>query len=183
MKQKIFYFILMSFTLFNVFSFYNKTLASTTYPGSCIPMNRCNTNNGFTIINGTDCSGTQNGLPLVCCVLANNTNNTNTANNTNNTNNTNNVDDTNNTTAFSIPVKIPTTTDDFIKIILGLLIYIVPTIVLFVIMYAAYLLMTSKGDPKQVKKAMDIIKWAIIGFIAVILSWSIKNFIVDFFTK
>jgi hypothetical protein len=50
-------------------------------------------------------------------------------------------------------------------------------------MYAAYLFMTSKGDPKQVKKAMDIIKWAIIGFIAVILAWSIKNFIVDFFTK
>jgi heme/copper-type cytochrome/quinol oxidase subunit 3 len=119
MKQKIFYFILISFILFNSFSFYDKALGA---------------------IPDTD-------------------------------------------TAFSIPVQIPTTTDDFIKIILGLLIYIVPTIVLFVIMYAAYLLMTSKGDPKQVKKAMDIIKWAIIGFIAVILAWSIKNFIVDFFTK
>jgi hypothetical protein len=171
MKQKIFYLILMSFTLFNIFSFYNKTLASTTCPGSCIPANQCNTNNGSTIVNGTNCSGTQNGLPLVCCVLANNTNNTN------------NVNGANNTTAFSIPVQIPTTTDDFFKIIIGLLIYIVPTIVLFVFMYAAYLFMTSKGDPKQVKKAMDIIKWAIIGFIAVILSWSIKNFIVDFFTK
>jgi len=171
MKQKIFYLILMSFTLFNIFSFYNKTLASTTCPGSCIPANQCNTNNGSTIVNGTNCSGTQNGLPLVCCVLANNTNNTN------------NVNGANNTTAFSIPVQIPTTTDDFFKIIIGLLIYIVPTIVLFVFMYAAYLFMTSKGDPNQVKKAMNIIKWAIIGFIAVILSWSIKNFIVDFFTK
>jgi len=171
MKQKIFYLILMSFTLFNIFSFYNKTLASTTCPGSCIPANQCNTNNGFTTINGTDCSGYQNGMPLVCCVLANNTNNTN------------NVNGANNTTAFSIPVQIPTTTDDFFKIIIGLLIYIVPTIVLFVFMYAAYLFMTSKGDPNQVKKAMNIIKWAIIGFIAVILAWSIKNFIVDFFTK
>ncbi|MGB9763620.1 MAG: pilin [Minisyncoccia bacterium] len=83
---------------------------------------------------------------------------------------------------FYIPFQIPTTTDDFIKRILGVLIYLVPIIALFVIMYGSSLFITSKGNPEQIEKAKNTITWAIIGVIAVLLAYSIKTLIVKFFT-
>ncbi len=47
------------------------------------------------------------------------------------------------------------------------------------IIYGGYLWMTARGNEDQAKKAMDILRTTVIGFILVIAAYSITNFVVD----
>lgn len=62
---------------------------------------------------------------------------------------------------------------DIVKTLLSLLgiIFLVLTV------YAGFLWMTAAGDPKQVDKAKDIIKMAVIGLAVILLAYSITLFV------
>ncbi|MBI4135874.1 hypothetical protein HY477_04035 [Candidatus Uhrbacteria bacterium] len=47
------------------------------------------------------------------------------------------------------------------------------------VIYGGYLWMTARGNEDQAKKAMEILKTAVIGFILVVAAYSITNFVVD----
>jgi len=53
-------------------------------------------------------------------------------------------------------------------------------IAVFAISYWALMMSFSGGEEDKLKKAKDIIKWAILGFAWVVLAWSIIAIIVNF---
>lgn len=48
---------------------------------------------------------------------------------------------------------------------------------LFLVLYAGFLWMTAQGDDKQVGKAKDIMKQAVVGLVVIVLGFAISNFV------
>ena len=72
---------------------------------------------------------------------------------------------------------LPTIIGRIIKIALGL----VGVVFLCLILYAGYTYMTAAGDAAKVKRALDVIKSALIGLVVIALAWTITNYILGFF--
>jgi len=56
-------------------------------------------------------------------------------------------------------------------------------IFLLLVIYGGYLWMTAQGEEKQVQKAKDVLKQAIIGIIIVLLAYAITEFIISTITE
>lgn len=177
--NQLFFILIISIFLLFTFSLYSISLADVSNPtpqcsdyhGSCVDARSCDTTKGYQAIPNTDCDYTYNGWGI-CCVPPSNSN-TNS-----------NIDESNlNNTTFHFPIQLPTSFDDFFKKIVEILFYLAPIIALFALVYAAYLFITSRGNPKQIEQAKKIITWVIIGLLAVFLSYSIKTLIIKFFTE
>lgn len=52
-------------------------------------------------------------------------------------------------------------------------------ILVIIIMYAGYLLMTSRGNPEQIQKARDLLTSAIVGFLFIIFSYVVLGVVTD----
>ncbi len=50
---------------------------------------------------------------------------------------------------------------------------------LILLLYAGFLWMTAQGEEKQVTKAKDIIKQAVIGLIVIVAAFAISNFVLS----
>jgi hypothetical protein len=48
---------------------------------------------------------------------------------------------------------------------------------LFLVLYAGFLWMTAQGEEKQVTKAKDIMKQAVVGLIVIVAGFAISNFV------
>ena len=59
--------------------------------------------------------------------------------------------------------------------------YFLIIVAVTMIIYTGFLYVNSGGDSKQVKTAFESLKYIIIGIIVLLLSWSIINFIQNFF--
>lgn len=79
----------------------------------------------------------------------------------------------------STPVDIRITIAKIINIILGFLgiIFVVLTIV------AGFQYMTSAGNEEKVKKAVGLLKNAIIGLVIVLLAWAVTRFVINRLTR
>ncbi|MBI5254565.1 hypothetical protein HY932_02180 [Candidatus Falkowbacteria bacterium] len=71
--------------------------------------------------------------------------------------------------------KLPELIGKIISVILGLL----GTVLLVLIIYAGWLWMSAGGEPKQVDKAKEYIKNAIMGLVLVLLAYAITDFVID----
>ena len=70
---------------------------------------------------------------------------------------------------------LPSLVGTIIKAFLGIL----GVIFLVLMVYAGGLWMTARGNEEQVTQARDIITRAVIGFVVIVLSYAITNFVVD----
>ena len=52
-------------------------------------------------------------------------------------------------------------------------------IFLVLMLYAGFLWMTARGDEKQVEKAIDMIKQAILGLVVIVAAYAISNFVLS----
>ena len=52
-------------------------------------------------------------------------------------------------------------------------------ILLCIVLYAGFLWMTAGGDPKQVQRAKDMLRNAVIGVVIILCSWAIVTFILN----
>jgi len=50
---------------------------------------------------------------------------------------------------------------------------------LFVFIYGGFLMLTSGGNPETIKKAKDVLTWATIGIVIIIISWAIIRYVID----
>ncbi len=71
--------------------------------------------------------------------------------------------------------KLPELIGKIISVILGLL----GTVLLVLIIYAGWLWMSAGGEPKQVDKAKDYIKNAVVGLVLILLAYAITGFVID----
>lgn len=69
--------------------------------------------------------------------------------------------------------SLPQLIGQIINIVLTLL----GMVFLILVLYAGFLWMTASGDDKQVGKAKDIIRQAIIGLIVIVAGFAISNFV------
>jgi hypothetical protein len=70
--------------------------------------------------------------------------------------------------------SLPAMIGAIVKVVLGML----GIILVIIIIYAGYLYMTAGGDTKQLTKAKDFLKNAIIGIIIVVGAYAITDFVV-----
>lgn len=68
---------------------------------------------------------------------------------------------------------IPTLVANIIKAILGL----TGSMALLIVIYGGFLLLTSAGSQEKVKKAKDMIMWAVIGIFVILASFLIMQFV------
>lgn len=59
---------------------------------------------------------------------------------------------------------------------------IVGVVAFLVLLYGGFLLMTSRGDAKELKKAQDLILYAVIGIIITLLAYVFINILVNLFS-
>lgn len=63
--------------------------------------------------------------------------------------------------------------------IINYLLLFLGLVLLGIVLYAGVLIVTSNGDSEQVTKGRDIIMYALLGVIVIVLSYTIVNFITD----
>lgn len=61
--------------------------------------------------------------------------------------------------------------------IINIVLTLLGMVFLILVLYAGFLWMTASGDSKQVDKAKDIIRQAIIGLIVIVAGFAISNFV------
>lgn len=71
--------------------------------------------------------------------------------------------------------SLPETIGKIISVVLGLL----GTVLLVLIIYAGWLWMSAGGESKQVDKAKDYIKNAVIGLVLILLAYAITDFVIE----
>ena len=71
--------------------------------------------------------------------------------------------------------SLPEIVGSIINVVLGFM----GILLLFYLLYAGFLWMTSSGDSKQVDKAKAMIRDSIIGLIIVVAAFSISNFVLN----
>lgn len=79
--------------------------------------------------------------------------------------------------------KNPLVWNDIIAFIWGAIMYLFGHAIVLVVLFlliGAYVLATSGGSPQKIKLGKDIIIWAIIGYVIMLLARGIINFIWDF---
>jgi uncharacterized membrane protein len=67
---------------------------------------------------------------------------------------------------------------DFIKTVVNTLLYILGAIAVIVIIIGGVLFATSSGDASNVKRAKDMITYAVVGLIVAMCAFAIVNFVV-----
>lgn len=80
------------------------------------------------------------------------------------------------TTAWGKTTK---TLPEYIGLMIGAALGLLGVIFLILMVYGGYLWMTSRGDDKQVEKAKDTIKNAIIGLVLVIMAYAISSYLFE----
>lgn len=73
------------------------------------------------------------------------------------------------------PQPLPVIVGRIINVVLGFL----GILLLVYLLYAGFLWMTAAGDDKQVGKAKEMIKNAVIGLIVIVAAFSISNFVLS----
>lgn len=66
---------------------------------------------------------------------------------------------------------------DVVARLINIIISLLGTVLLGYLLFAGYLWMTAQGDDKQVQRAKDMIKNAIIGLVIVAAAFAITNFV------
>ncbi len=79
--------------------------------------------------------------------------------------------------------NLPTTIGDITAIIIKALLGLLGIIFIILMIYAGFLWMTAGGSEEQIKKAINLIRAAVIGLIIVIAAYSITNFVFDALSK
>jgi cytochrome bd-type quinol oxidase subunit 2 len=80
------------------------------------------------------------------------------------------------------PAEYTSSNTNLQSIVAGLIqaaLSLVGVLLLIYLIYAGFLWMTAQGDGKQVDKAKDIIKNAVIGLIIIFAAYAIANFVLD----
>ena len=80
------------------------------------------------------------------------------------------------------PIKCP----DLLCVIIGvtrLFLGAVGAFGLFIFCYGGFLMLTSAGNPETIKKARDVLTWAILGIIVTIGSWAFLNYVLHLVAK
>lgn len=80
------------------------------------------------------------------------------------------------------PAEYKSSNTNLQSIVAGLIqaaLSLVGVLLLIYLIYAGFLWMTAQGDGKQVDKAKDIIKNAVIGLIIIFAAYAIANFVLD----
>ena len=77
---------------------------------------------------------------------------------------------------FENPLKATNITD-LLNRLLNILLIISGSLVVLMIMWAAFLFVTSEGMPQKIQQAKDAVKWAVIGFLIVVSAKAIFNII------
>jgi len=70
---------------------------------------------------------------------------------------------------------------DYVKIIVNTLLYVLGAVSVIVIVIAGVYYTTSGGDPALVKRAKDTLLYAVIGLIVAAMAYAIVNFVVGVF--
>ncbi len=79
-----------------------------------------------------------------------------------------------------IPSGVPRSEGDFIQLVQTVitLAYSLAGVIAFgILIYGGYMMMTSAGDPQNMKKGQDALVGAVVGLIVVLVSGIILNFI------
>ncbi|MFH0814960.1 MAG: pilin [Candidatus Falkowbacteria bacterium] len=63
--------------------------------------------------------------------------------------------------------------------IIGVVLGLLGVILIVLIIYAGFLWMTAGGEQKQVDKAKDYIKNAVMGLVIILLAYAITDFVID----
>ncbi len=80
--------------------------------------------------------------------------------------------------ATQADIKVPTDAKAFILTLVNMLLTFTAVIALIALLYAAFLMIVHMGEEKDIEKAKNIIKYAIIGLIVIGLSATIINVVV-----
>ena len=70
---------------------------------------------------------------------------------------------------------------DYVKIVVNTLLYVLGAVSVIVIVIAGVYYTTSGGDPSLVKRAKDTLLYAVIGLIVAVMAYAIVNFVVGAF--
>jgi uncharacterized membrane protein len=76
-----------------------------------------------------------------------------------------------------LQIKTGLTLPGIIALIINVILTLLGVLFLVLTVYAGFLWMTAQGDSKQVDRAKDILKQAIIGLIIVLAAYAIANFV------
>lgn len=70
---------------------------------------------------------------------------------------------------------------DFLKILVNTLLFILGAVSVVVIIIAGISYTTSAGDPELVKKAMNSLRYAVVGLVVALMAFAIVNFVTNTF--
>jgi len=139
------------------------------YGGFCTEHSLCSMNKG-TIITGTDCETTGE----ICCVSQTPIENPPT--------DENQPTEENQSLVFQNPLSPVSDIWQLIDHILYFVFLVSIPLTVLIILYAAFLFITSSGIPERVKTAQKVLTWAIIGFIIVLIANYVPDWIYEMVT-